>query len=99
MPAKPHRFDYGVLGEIEFRDVGVAGLHRLPGRFALNAALRARGMASGRLATGGQFTLDGMGFDVLWPDADRVPGRLERGSQRARRDSRGGSEAVKRIRL
>ena len=28
---------------------------------------------AGRLAAGDRFTLDGIAFDVLWPDADRVP--------------------------
>ena len=46
---------------------------RSPGYEALAMALVARGATSGRLAAGDRFTLDGIGVDVLWPDADRVP--------------------------
>ena len=35
--------------------------------------LAARGTAPARLVTGDRFALDGIAFDVLWPDADRVP--------------------------
>ena len=46
---------------------------RSPGYEALAAILAARGATSGRLLAGDRFALDGIAFDVLWPDADRVP--------------------------
>jgi len=44
-----------------------------PGYAALATILATRGSRSGRLVAGDGFTLDGITFDVLWPDADRVP--------------------------
>jgi len=46
---------------------------RSPGYEALGAVLAARGTTSSRLATGDRFALDGISFEVLWPDAGRVP--------------------------
>ncbi len=46
---------------------------RGPGYEALATILAARGAPSGRLATADAFALDGIAFDVLWPDAARVP--------------------------
>ena len=48
---------------------------RSPGYDAFVAGLAARGTTSARLATGDRFVLDGIAFDVLWPDADRIPRR------------------------
>jgi competence protein ComEC len=44
-----------------------------PGYEALKSILTAGGASSGRLVAGDHFALDGIAFDVLWPDADRVP--------------------------
>ncbi len=44
-----------------------------PGYAALEAALAARNEPSGRLATGDRFALDGVRFEVLWPDSTAVP--------------------------
>ena len=46
-----------------------------PGYDAFVAGLAARGTTSARLAAGDRFVLDGIAFDVLWPDTDRVPTR------------------------
>ena len=55
---------------------------RSPGYEALTAILAARRTPSGRLAAGDRFALDGIGLDVLWPDADRVPaGASDDGSE------------------
>ncbi len=45
-----------------------------PGYEALAALLAGRGTAPARLAAGDRFEVDGIAVDVLWPDADRVPG-------------------------
>ena len=54
---------------------GMAG--RSPGYEALRVILAARGAKggapAGRLVAGDRFALDGITFDVLWPDAGRVP--------------------------
>ncbi len=44
-----------------------------PGYRAWQAGLRLLGTKSGRVATGDRFTLDGVGFLVLWPDRGSVP--------------------------
>jgi len=44
-----------------------------PGYRAWQAELRLLGTKAGRLATGDHFTLDGVGFRVLWPDRGSVP--------------------------
>ena len=46
---------------------------RSPGYEALQAILAAHGTTSSRLVTGDRFALDGISFDVLWPDPGRVP--------------------------
>jgi len=46
---------------------------RSPGYEALATILATRGSRRGRLVAGDHFALDGIAFDVLWPDADRVP--------------------------
>ena len=44
-----------------------------PGYRAWAATLEAQGVRSGRLATGDSFTVDDVGFRVLWPDRGAVP--------------------------
>ncbi|MHB8459740.1 MAG: ComEC/Rec2 family competence protein [Candidatus Limnocylindrales bacterium] len=44
-----------------------------PGYRAWAEELAAQGRVAGRLATGDRFTLDDVGFRVLWPDAGAVP--------------------------
>ena len=55
----------------EAYDVGMRG--RGPGYVAWELALELRGVARGQLAAGDAFTLDGVRFAVLWPDAGSVP--------------------------
>ena len=66
LPLVLERYRVGRVAE-----AGMPG--RSPGYEALAAILAVRGATSGRLLGGDRFGLDGIAFDVLWPDAGRVP--------------------------
>ncbi len=74
----PHEDHVGglalVLERYGVRHVDEPGMPgRSPGYAAFEATIAARGIPSGRLASGAAFALDGIAFEVLWPDAAGVP--------------------------
>lgn len=66
LPIVVERYSVGRLLETGARGTG-------PGDLALTTALAARGVPTGRLLAGDGFSVDGVQFRALWPDASAVP--------------------------